>query len=151
MWSAGCVLYTMLSGYQPFYNESVSELIRQITNVEYSMEGEIWNQISEEGKNLIQCLITKDPIERLSPLEALDHEWLVDKKELDLASNNSIKYSENFKQTLSANMIHLIKSNNDWTKNMSSGDLGEVSQKDCLSNSSRKDFEVFSEGAPMDP
>ncbi len=53
IWSAGTVLYTMLSGLQPFESENISKLISMITLGNYSMKDPIWQKISLEGKALI--------------------------------------------------------------------------------------------------
>ena len=46
IWSAGTVLYMLLSGRQPFDNKNVDELIKLITKGEIKFEDEIWNTIS---------------------------------------------------------------------------------------------------------
>lgn len=38
MWAAGCVLYIMLSGEQPFYSEFVVDLVELIKKCEYNFE-----------------------------------------------------------------------------------------------------------------
>lgn len=61
IWSAGTVLYTILSGHQPFENENVSKLISKITLGEYNLKSGIWNKISPEAKDLIRQMFTIDP------------------------------------------------------------------------------------------
>lgn len=50
----------------------MTELIKKS---EFSMEKEPWESISSEAKDLISCLIVKDPEQRLSPEDALSHQW----------------------------------------------------------------------------
>lgn len=58
VWSAGVVLYTMLSGEEPFMSEYLNDLISKINKADYSLEGSIWRNVSEEAKDLIKkCLI----------------------------------------------------------------------------------------------
>lgn len=45
-WSAGCVLYTMLAGYQPFYEDNSSKLYDMIKNGNFDLEQEPWGQVS---------------------------------------------------------------------------------------------------------
>lgn len=51
------------------------------------MDGEEWDEISKEAKNLVKKLITK-PEKRLTAQEALDHKWfkkvLKDEKKYDM-------------------------------------------------------------------
>ena len=61
IWSAGTVLYTILSGQQPFDNENVSRLISKITLGDYSLKGIAWNKISPAAKDLINKMLTLDP------------------------------------------------------------------------------------------
>lgn len=61
MWAAGCVLYTMLSGIQPFYSEYIVDLIEKIENCKIEFPEQEWKYVSEEAKNLIKSLLIKEP------------------------------------------------------------------------------------------
>jgi len=76
MWSAGCVLYTMLCGYQPFQAEYLKDLIDKIIEGVVEFKPEHWDKISPEAKDLIQRLLEKDPKKRLAPYQALLHPWI---------------------------------------------------------------------------
>ena len=75
MWAAGCVLYTILCGYQPFYKQYVADLIETIKQCAYDFEPEVWTYISGEAKLLIRQLLCIDPDKRISPANALQHAW----------------------------------------------------------------------------
>ncbi|KAM3146386.1 hypothetical protein pb186bvf_001355 [Paramecium bursaria] len=77
MWSAGVILYVMLSGELPFNAEYLNDLIEQIQQCKYEMDSKIWQQISPAAKNLIQNLLQKDPQKRLTPEQALEHTWII--------------------------------------------------------------------------
>ena len=70
MWSAGCMLYILLCGYPPFEGDDDYELCQQILKGRVEFDGEEWDDISKEAKNLINALITK-PEKRLTADEAL--------------------------------------------------------------------------------
>jgi len=76
VWSAGCVLYTMLCGNQPFQAEFLNELIDKIIVGEVEYTEEHWSKISPEAIDLVKKLLEKDPKKRLSPSQALAHPWI---------------------------------------------------------------------------
>lgn len=74
LWSAGCIMYILLCGYPPFYGHDDQEILRSVQKGKYDFDGEEWDEISKEAKDLIKKLITK-PEKRLTAQEALDHKW----------------------------------------------------------------------------
>ncbi|CAD8093062.1 unnamed protein product [Paramecium primaurelia] len=75
MWSAGCILYSMLSGQLPFNADYLNDLVENIKQAKYDFPEEIFSEVSAEAKNLIQLLLRKDPQERPHPDNALGHPW----------------------------------------------------------------------------
>jgi serine/threonine protein kinase len=75
MWAAGCVLYTILCGYQPFFKQYVAELIEAIRLGAFEFDSEVWAYISPEAKQLITRLLDLDPSKRPSPADAMAHPW----------------------------------------------------------------------------
>lgn len=74
LWSAGCILYILLCGYPPFYGDDDQEILQMVAKGKYDFDGEEWDDISKEAKDLIKKLICK-PERRLTASEALDHKW----------------------------------------------------------------------------
>lgn len=72
-WSLGVVMYLLLAGEPPFYGKDSKEVFAKITKAEYSLEGNVWSQISLEAKDLIRKLLTKNQRRRLSAAQALNH------------------------------------------------------------------------------
>ena len=75
LWSAGCILYILLCGYPPFYGDDDMEILEMVQRGKFDFDGEEWDDISKEAKDLIKHLICK-PEKRLSAQEALEHKWL---------------------------------------------------------------------------
>lgn len=73
IWSAATVLYMMLSGEQPFFSDNVAKLVQKITNSEIKFTKEIFSIISDEAKDLMKQMLEKDPSNRPSAQECLDH------------------------------------------------------------------------------
>lgn len=107
MWSAGCVLYTMLCGYQPFYHEYVNELTELIKTGVFQMEKEPWDNISDEAKDLISKLIVVDSDHRLTPEDALSHPWFFETS--DLPTNRLTKLSQLVISNLKENAVRLTR------------------------------------------
>eukprot|EP00873_Tetraselmis_striata_P041069 jgi/Tetstr1/461333/TSEL_006459.t1 len=76
MWSAGVVLFVLLGGYPPFYDESEPKLFAAIQKGEFAFDDEVWTDISDLAKDLIRKLIEVDPKKRLSARQALHHPWV---------------------------------------------------------------------------
>lgn len=73
IWQAGCILYSLLSGFQAFHPHH-PELIVQGKYMK--MTGVGWDNISNEAKDLVAKIFTVDSEKRPSIQEILQHEWL---------------------------------------------------------------------------
>ena len=74
MWSVGCLMYILICGYPPFEGDDDYELCQNILKGRVEFDGEEWDNISKECKNMISGLICK-PEKRLTAEEALQHKW----------------------------------------------------------------------------
>jgi serine/threonine protein kinase len=75
IWSAGTVLYMMLCGHQPFDNENMAQLVKQITSDEPDITAEGFLDVSSEAIDLLERMLNKDPDQRPSATECLKSSW----------------------------------------------------------------------------
>lgn len=73
LWSLGVMMYLLLAGKPPFVGKDKFEVFDKIRKSKYSLEGDVWNSISEEAKDLIRKLLNKNQKRRLSAVQALEH------------------------------------------------------------------------------
>jgi len=76
MWSIGVITYILLSGYPPFYGDTQPELFKRITAAQFDFDDDCWNDISSDAKDLIRHLLVKDPKQRYTAQQALEHPWI---------------------------------------------------------------------------
>ncbi|KAK3814039.1 MAG: CAMK/CAMK1 protein kinase [Benniella sp.] len=76
MWALGCVLYTLLVGFPPFYDESIQALTEKVARGQYTFLSPWWDEISLEVKDLISHLLCVNPDERYTIDEFLAHPWI---------------------------------------------------------------------------
>lgn len=76
MWALGCVLYTILCGFPPFYDEDVQVLTEKVARGEYTFLSPWWDEISKEAKGLVAHLLTVDPDKRYTIDQFLTHPWI---------------------------------------------------------------------------
>jgi len=76
MWALGCVLYTLLCGFPPFYDESIQTLTEKVAKGQYTFLSPWWDSISKSAKDLISHLLTVDPVRRYTIDEFLHHPWI---------------------------------------------------------------------------
>ena len=71
IWSSGIVLFAMLAGYLPFVDNDEQKMYKKI------VEGKLYfpQQISNSAKDLLQKLLEKDPLKRISISEIKKHPW----------------------------------------------------------------------------
>ena len=85
MWSAGVMLYEMLSGEHPFNEDAAKPtaspwephtgLKYLVQNARYTMTSPKWTSRSDQAKDLVSKILVVDPKVRLSATEALQHPW----------------------------------------------------------------------------
>jgi calcium/calmodulin-dependent protein kinase I len=76
MWSIGVILYILLCGYPPFYADNAPALFKKIMDVQYDFDDPSWDDVSEDAKNLIKALLVKEPGDRLTAAQVLEHPWV---------------------------------------------------------------------------
>ncbi|OHW99951.1 camk camk1 protein kinase [Colletotrichum incanum] len=76
MWALGCVLYTLLCGFPPFYDESIEVLTEKVAKGQYTFLSPWWDDISKSAQDLISHLLTVDPDKRYTITEFLAHPWI---------------------------------------------------------------------------
>ena len=76
MWALGCVLYTMLCGFPPFYDESIDTLTEKVAKGQYTFLSPWWDHISDDAKDLVKHLLEINPKKRYTINQFLAHPWL---------------------------------------------------------------------------
>lgn len=76
MWALGCVLYTLLCGFPPFYDESIQVLTEKVARGQYTFLSPWWDDISKSAQDLVSHLLTVDPEKRYDIKQFLDHPWI---------------------------------------------------------------------------
>ena len=76
MWAMGCVLYTLLCGFPPFYDESIQVLTEKVAKGQYTFLSPWWDEISKPAQDLVSHLLTVDPDNRYTITEFLAHPWI---------------------------------------------------------------------------
>ena len=76
VWSLGVILYTMLCGLPPFYSKIESEIYEKIKKMPVSFRSATWDSVSDEAKVLIQKMLRKDPVSRISIDDVYSDPWL---------------------------------------------------------------------------
>lgn len=76
MWALGCVLYTLLCGFPPFYDESIQVLTEKVARGQYTFLSPWWDGISKSAQDLVSHLLTVDPSKRYTIRQFLDHPWI---------------------------------------------------------------------------
>lgn len=76
IWACGVILYILLVGYPPFWDEDQPRLYAQIKAGAYDYPSPEWDTVTPEAKNLINSMLTVNPAKRITATEALKHPWI---------------------------------------------------------------------------
>lgn len=88
--SLGCVLYTLLCGFPPFYDNDPKVLAEKVSKGEYCFLNPWWNEVSQSAKDLVSNLLTVDASKRYTIDELLNHPWIL--QHSDKKSTKAIDY-----------------------------------------------------------
>ncbi|GAV63898.1 Pkinase domain-containing protein/EF_hand_5 domain-containing protein [Cephalotus follicularis] len=76
VWSAGVIIYILLSGVPPFWDETEQGIFEQVLKGELDFVSDPWPSISEGAKDLVRRMLIRDPKKRLTAHEVLCHPWI---------------------------------------------------------------------------
>ncbi|XAR64221.1 Non-specific serine/threonine protein kinase [Bertholletia excelsa] len=76
VWSAGVILYILLSGGPPFWADTEHGICDAIMKGDVDFKSKPWPSISTGAKDLIKKMLTRDPKKRITAAQALEDPWL---------------------------------------------------------------------------
>ncbi|KAK5053386.1 MAPK-activated protein kinase Srk1 [Exophiala sideris] len=89
MWALGCVLYTLLCGFPPFYDESIQVLTEKVARGQYTFLSPWWDDISKSAQDLVSHLLTVNPEQRFTIEQFLAHPWIRNTQEPTYAASDA--------------------------------------------------------------
>ncbi|KAK8636614.1 hypothetical protein V6N13_124356 [Hibiscus sabdariffa] len=76
VWTAGVILYILLSGVPPFWAETQQGIFDAVLKGDIDFESDPWPVISDSAKDLIRKMLCSRPSERLTAHEVVCHPWI---------------------------------------------------------------------------
>eukprot|EP00252_Welwitschia_mirabilis_P016130 TRINITY_DN3564_c0_g1_i3.p1 TRINITY_DN3564_c0_g1~~TRINITY_DN3564_c0_g1_i3.p1 ORF type:complete len:358 (+),score=70.25 TRINITY_DN3564_c0_g1_i3:259-1332(+) len=77
VWSAGVILYILLSGIPPFWGKTKSKIFQAIKEADIQFPKDSWGNVSSSAKDLISKMLCTDPKKRLTSMQVLEHPWII--------------------------------------------------------------------------
>lgn len=71
VWSAGVILYILLSGMPPFWGKTKSKIFDAVSAADLRFPSDPWDHISASARDLIMGMLRVDPSTRLTAAEVL--------------------------------------------------------------------------------
>merc|ERR1711920_764163 len=75
IWSAGVIMYVLLSGIPPFNGNNDHQILAQVKSGKLVFDQE-WKNISEDAMNLIKGMLNRNIHDRSTAEQALSHVWI---------------------------------------------------------------------------
>ncbi|KAH1072142.1 hypothetical protein J1N35_024470 [Gossypium stocksii] len=76
VWTAGVILYILLSGVPPFWAETQQGIFDAVLKGDIDFHSDPWPVISDSAKDLIRKMLCSQPSERLTAHEVVCHPWI---------------------------------------------------------------------------
>ena len=102
IWSAGVILYILLSGEPPFNGSNNKSIYYKISTYKYNFPENKWNNISNEAKDLISKILVPED-QRISADDILNHEWF---KKVEVIERKNLNFDiEKFNNYVQMNKL----------------------------------------------
>lgn len=76
VWSCGIIMFTLLTGNVPFNGPSDNEVLAKVRQGIVRYNQSAWNSVSEDALALVKKFLTRNPKERFTTAQALEHDWI---------------------------------------------------------------------------
>ncbi|XP_021765199.1 calcium-dependent protein kinase 26-like [Chenopodium quinoa] len=76
VWSAGVILYILLSAMPPFWGKTKSRIFEAVRAADLRFPSEPWDRVSKSAQELIKKMLCIDPLKRLTAEQVLAHSWM---------------------------------------------------------------------------
>merc|ERR1719369_851141 len=99
MWAVGVLAYVLLSGLSPFAGTSDIDTLKNVKACDWDFDEDSFFSVSNEAKDFIRKLLTKNKEKRMTAHECLIHSWLVGEtqKEDKLNTKRHEKYRDSIR------------------------------------------------------
>ncbi|XP_045625988.2 serine/threonine-protein kinase H1 homolog [Procambarus clarkii] len=77
LWAVGVITYILLRGDFPFFDRERIRLYKKILKGRYALSDEVWEEVSESGRDFVRRVLEINPQLRLTAVEALAHKWIL--------------------------------------------------------------------------
>ncbi|EGW31233.1 uncharacterized protein SPAPADRAFT_140761 [Spathaspora passalidarum NRRL Y-27907] len=78
IWSLGCLVYVLLTSHLPFNGKTQANMFTKIKRGEFHEAPLNSYEVSQEGRDFLECCLQVNPRLRITAEEALKHKWLAD-------------------------------------------------------------------------
>ena len=141
IWACGVILYILLVGYPPFWDEDQHRLYAQIKAGAYDYPSPEWDTVTPEAKNLINQMLTVNPAKRIRAEEALKHPWICQRERVASVFHRQetvdcLKKFNARRKLKGAILTTMLVSRNFSTKSMAKGSKGESNDPKASTDSS---------------
>lgn len=82
LWGLGCLLYTLLVGNPPFETDAIKSTLTKVVMSDFSLP----TYLTNKAKDLIYCLLKKNPRDRIDLQDVLNHDFMKEKIIRDIPS-----------------------------------------------------------------
>lgn len=94
MWSLGVLTYVMLTAHSPFAGKDNQETFLNISQVNLDFPENLFKETSPQAQDFINRLLVKDPEDRMTAKQCLQHPWLSCRVDPEKVLEISIKEEE---------------------------------------------------------
>jgi calcium-dependent protein kinase len=80
LWSCGVIMHILLTSQPPFNGANDMEILNKISLGVRNNDIKEWKALTQEAKDLINKLLERNPMRRISADDALNHQWFLQNK-----------------------------------------------------------------------